>query len=301
MPGAVIIGYDGSERGDDALVLGAALGGALGAPIEVVAAFPLTPRSSRIPMTGHADTSSRGVAESWLDRARERIGSQAGAEFSAVPAPSAPRALQFLAEERKAAAVVVGSSHRGRVGRVLPGGTAERLLHGSPCPIAVPPMGYREHEVAAFRVIGVAYDGGKDARAALAEARRLARATGAELEVVAVLDPTPSRYDQRGFAMDEHLATIRTAAREELEAVSAEEEPRAGLRVLEGTPHEQLVGASRELDLLVMGSRGYGPVLAVLLGATSRRVVAEAACPVLVVPRQHERGQIDASGSFAIA
>jgi nucleotide-binding universal stress UspA family protein len=229
------------------------------------------------------------------------MGAQTSAEFTALPAPSAPRALHFLAEEREAAAVVVGSSHRGRVGRVLLGGTAERLLHGSPCPVAVAPMGHHEREDAAFRVIGVAYDGGKDARAALAEARLLARATGAELEVVGVLDPTPSTYDQPGFAMDEHLATIRTAAREELEAVAAEEEPKAGLRVLEGTPHEQLVGASRELDLLVMGSRGYGPVRSVLLGATSRRVVAQAACPVLVVPRQHERGEIDVSGSFAIA
>jgi nucleotide-binding universal stress UspA family protein len=301
MPASVIIGYDGTERGDDALVLGAALAGALGAPVEVVAAFPLTPRSSRISTTVRADTSSRGEAESWLVRARERMDSQTGAEFTALPAPSAPRALHFLAEERKAAAVVVGSSHRGRIGRVLPGGTAERLLHGSPCPVAVAPLGYREHEDPGFRVIGVAYDGGKDARAALTVARGIAEATGAELDVVAVLDPTPASYEEPGFAMDEHLTTVRTAAREELDAVAAEHERGAGVRLLEGAPHERLVEASREMDLLVMGSRGYGPGRSVLLGATSRRVVAEAACPVLVVPRQHERGQIDASGSFAIA
>jgi hypothetical protein len=34
-----------------------------------------------------------------------------------------------------------------------------------------------------------------------------------------------------------------------------------------------------------MGSRGYGPVRAVLLGSVSRRVADEARCPVLVLPR----------------
>jgi nucleotide-binding universal stress UspA family protein len=37
--------------------------------------------------------------------------------------------------------------------------------------------------------------------------------------------------------------------------------------------------------LLVLGSRGYGPVARVLLGSVSRRVVADAPCPVLVVAR----------------
>jgi nucleotide-binding universal stress UspA family protein len=291
MPGKVIIGYDGTERGDDALVLGAPLAEALGARIEVVAAFPLTPRSSRIPSTWHPDPSGRGEAESWLARARQRIGSETSADFTPVPAPSAARALHFLAEERGAAAVVVGSSHRGRIGRIVPGGTAERLLHGSPCPVGVAPLGHREHEDRAFRVIGIAYDGGKDARAALVEARRLAEATGAELEVVGVLDPRPEPISR----------TLRATARDELDAIAAEQEPKAGVRLLEGTPHEQLAVASHDLDLLVMGSRGYGPVRSVLLGATSRRVIGEAACPILVVPRQHERGEIDTSGSFAIA
>jgi nucleotide-binding universal stress UspA family protein len=35
----------------------------------------------------------------------------------------------------------------------------------------------------------------------------------------------------------------------------------------------------------VCGSRGYGPVRAVLLGSVSRRLAGEAHCPVLVLPR----------------
>lgn len=38
-------------------------------------------------------------------------------------------------------------------------------------------------------------------------------------------------------------------------------------------------------DLLICGSRGYGPLRPVMLGSVTRRVVAKAHCPVVVVPR----------------
>ena len=55
--------------------------------------------------------------------------------------------------------------------------------------------------------------------------------------------------------------------------------------VLEGDPVRELVLRSQELDLLVCGSRAYGPATAVLAGGTSRALMHRAACPVLVVPR----------------
>jgi nucleotide-binding universal stress UspA family protein len=56
-------------------------------------------------------------------------------------------------------------------------------------------------------------------------------------------------------------------------------------RLLDGDPSTALVDASKELDLLTLGSRGYGPVRAVLLGSVSRAVVREGACSVVVLPR----------------
>jgi nucleotide-binding universal stress UspA family protein len=53
----------------------------------------------------------------------------------------------------------------------------------------------------------------------------------------------------------------------------------------EDDPAELLIRVSEHLDLLVCGSRGYGPMRAVLLGGVSRRVAAEARCPVIVLPR----------------
>jgi nucleotide-binding universal stress UspA family protein len=50
-----------------------------------------------------------------------------------------------------------------------------------------------------------------------------------------------------------------------------------------GEPAEYLVEASADLDVLVCGARRYGPPTAVLLGAVTHRVTAEAACPVIVL------------------
>jgi hypothetical protein len=50
-------------------------------------------------------------------------------------------------------------------------------------------------------------------------------------------------------------------------------------------PVAVLVEMSADLDVLVCGSRGYGPLRAALLGSVSRRVAGAAQCPVIVVPR----------------
>jgi nucleotide-binding universal stress UspA family protein len=57
-----------------------------------------------------------------------------------------------------------------------------------------------------------------------------------------------------------------------------------------GDPADFLIAASENVDLLICGSRGYGPTRAVLLGGVSRRVTREARCPVIVLPRGAETG-----------
>jgi nucleotide-binding universal stress UspA family protein len=57
-----------------------------------------------------------------------------------------------------------------------------------------------------------------------------------------------------------------------------------------GDPADFVIAASERLDLLICGSRGYGPARAVLLGGVSRRVASEAYCPVIVLARGAETG-----------
>jgi nucleotide-binding universal stress UspA family protein len=55
--------------------------------------------------------------------------------------------------------------------------------------------------------------------------------------------------------------------------------------VLRGRPAEALLALSREVDLLVIGSRRWGPMARVLLGGTGETLLHGAHCPMLVVPR----------------
>jgi nucleotide-binding universal stress UspA family protein len=86
-------------------------------------------------------------------------------------------------------------------------------------------------------------------------------------------------------------ASVNALARGELrrafEAVVAEEAEGGETegRFLEGPPGEVLATESAELDLLVTGSRGYGPRAAVLLGSTTHTLMRKAACPGLITPR----------------
>src|SRR5262249_46359721 len=104
-------------------------------------------------------------------------------EVVVIANPSPAHALHTLADAERAALVVVGSTHTGRAGRVLPGSTGERLPHGSPCPVAIVPKGYTAD---AIRRIGVACNDTDEARAAVRAAAALALAFDAELELIGV-------------------------------------------------------------------------------------------------------------------
>lgn len=62
----------------------------------------------------------------------------------------------------------------------------------------------------------------------------------------------------------------------------------ASSEVVSGDPAAVLAEQSRDLDLFVIGSRGYGPVRRVFLGGVAHDVVKAAACPVLTMPRSAE-------------
>ena len=206
---------------------------------------------------------------------------------------SAPRALHEAAEAEDAGLLVVGSTDRGAVGRLLPGSTAERLMHGAPCPIAVVPHGWEPR--GAFDPIGVAYVPTDEGVEALRGAHALARKAGARLRVLALVKPgvgvtaateTP-KAGQAGTDVEDvegaHRLELENAAREALAGLNGS--VAVEVDALVDDPADALVRISEHLDLLVCGSRGYGPLRAVLLGGVSRQVVAEARCPVIVLPR----------------
>jgi nucleotide-binding universal stress UspA family protein len=193
---------------------------------------------------------------------------------------SAAQALQSMAHAEDAALVVVGSTHTGRAGRVFPGSTGERLLHGSPCTVAVVPQGY---EARTLRRVGVAYDGSPESRSAAGAAAELARGTGAELVVIGVAEPF--LYEVETPVDGPTAADIVRALQTELDTLVDELPVDATTALLTGDAAELLAGYSLHVDVLVTGSRGYGPARSVLVGGVSGRLLRSARCPVLIVPR----------------
>ena len=60
--------------------------------------------------------------------------------------------------------------------------------------------------------------------------------------------------------------------------------------VVVGVGDRPYADVSRDLDLLVCGSRGGGPLRSVLLGSVTERLLRSAACPVVIVPPHRRTG-----------
>jgi nucleotide-binding universal stress UspA family protein len=197
--------------------------------------------------------------------------------------------LSVAVEEEDAQMLVLGSCHRGPLGRTLAGSVGESLMHGAPCAVAVAPRGYGAGGQPSLLHFGVAYDGSDEARIALETAVALARRCRGEVTVLTVAD-----YPHYGYAtawsvlsagemVDAERQAKQAILDEALAAIPSD--VRADGRLLTGSPGIQLSDGSGAFDLLVVGSRAYGGVRRTLLGSTTRKVIHSASCPVLVMPR----------------
>jgi nucleotide-binding universal stress UspA family protein len=219
----------------------------------------------------------------------ERIVERDGGELKIVHVEKGSPAdtLQALAERGEADLIVLGSTHHAHVGSVAPGSIAEHLLHGARCRLVIAPKGYSraDHSQDRLRVAAVGFDGMAESFAALDEAARLASKFGGSLRVIGVATPIPAMGAAAAArAGAEAGPDFQTQLKEAVAELPTE------LRALpvfaRGDPVEKLLEAAEMgVDLLVLGSRGFGPVMRLLIGSVSARVIREAPCPVLVVPR----------------
>jgi nucleotide-binding universal stress UspA family protein len=268
----ILVGYDGSEGSRDALALARSLTAVEESKLMLLACVA----------DDAADPGAVAAAEKRLiASARSLLGSTTFS-LRAVGGLSAPQALTEVAVAEAAEVIVIGSTHRGKLGRVLPGSVGERLLHGAPCPVVIAPRDFARHEHFGVGEIGVGFDGGAEARQALRTATSLARDLDARLRLIAVDRPIqphdlipgepPPAHEDLERALERAVAGLggRIDARTEIAS---------------GPPAAVLAERGVELDLLVVGSRGYGPIRQTLLGGVSAEVIRTAPCPVMVVPR----------------
>jgi nucleotide-binding universal stress UspA family protein len=283
MTAPIVVGVDGTGSGLDAVALAARLAQATGDPLIVACVYPEGRPS------GDAAAAVRGPAAKALEAA-EALAEEAAAEYRTVPSSSPARGLAELAEEEDAAMVVVGSHRSGAFGRVASGSTAERLLHGSGCPVAVAPRGYRQRVTDKLRRVGVAFVDTPDGHEAVRYAADLAAQSGLPLTLFSVVGVHINWFVPEAVRPEEETVPIevRKDYQEALDRALAglPEGVQASGELLYGEVVDELsMVGERGVDLLVCGSRGYGPVRRVLLGTVSAALVRQASVPVLVVPR----------------
>lgn len=139
-------------------------------------------------------------------------------------------------------------------------------------------------------VIVVGVDHSPGAKAALRFAEEEARFRGATIHAVHAW-----QYAYVGYAglegsvpsIGADIEQLRAAAEAALEASVREALPDTDveikLQAIQGTPAGVLVEESRDADLLVVGSRGHGGFVGLLLGSVSQQCAHHAACPVVIV------------------
>jgi nucleotide-binding universal stress UspA family protein len=279
--GPIIVGVEGSERSSDALALADLLAGLLGGPLVLVHNRPreeppkfLEPRQDEQLM--------RSVSDSTFAQVQKLVSNGHKPGIRATHADSAAEGLQQIAEHENAQLIVVGPSHRSGLGRVRPGSVGERLLSGAPVPVAIAPRGYSDTPPW-LGLVASAFDGSPESRLALDWAAKLAESSSRRLRVISV--HMPVSFAGLGFGAESVDPIVRRDLEHEQHAALAAYDGLVEYRLRDGDPARMLEETSLEADLLVMGSRGYGPLQAALLGGVSQYVVRHAACPVVIHPR----------------
>jgi nucleotide-binding universal stress UspA family protein len=283
-PMGVLVGTDGSACAQQALTWAAADAAARGTRLTVATVVDL-PLLADVPVTVQlledAARSGRTVAETAATRARAM--SPATAVDTRVATGSAAAELLRLATG--AVEVVVGS--RGA------GGFTALLLGSVGCQVAA----HADRPVVVVRgvagtggpvVVGV--DGSDHSEIALEYGFDYADRHRLPLLAVRVDTPDVFMYPMvpAPYPVPQELARIRaeiTVATDQLVARWAAKYPgvRVDSAVRDGQAAEQLMEASREAELLVVGSRGHGRLAGMVLGSVSQAAVRHAHCPVAVV------------------
>jgi nucleotide-binding universal stress UspA family protein len=277
-PHPVLVGIDGTASGLEAVALGSALAVATGSPLVLATVYGF--EGQYWPPVATADR--------WLDEATERVDAAIACTTTSMLSTSAAHGLSLLAAREDAGLIVLGASGEGAFGRALLGSTVAGVVHGAPCAVAVVPHGWRMRSSEEPLVFGVGLTSSPEAQDAVALAARLAGAVHAPLRVLSAVQLPPPEHPMfaaLGIGYEDFCRAQRRDAEHIARHAVAGLDVQTEIVIEVGDPVARLTEASRDLDLLVVGSRRYGPLRRALLGSVSARLVDHAACPVLIVPR----------------
>ncbi len=272
----VLVGVDGSGNGRDAIALASRLTDPDGKltlahvhPGETHPLHAITPG-----LLAEEREASLKLLE------RERADSGVEAELLDVVAAAPGAGLHHQAEDQGADLLVVGSCSHGAFGRAMLGDDTRAALNGSPCGVAIAARGYAGNPNPIAK-LGVAYNGSPESERALATAREVAESTRAEIEALEVVSiPSYAFTGLMAPAIGDSIDLMLTEANARMSEL-----PDVVGRAVYGLPGEELAAFGEDVDLLVVGSRSYGPLQRLVLGSTSDYLERHARCSLLVLPR----------------
>ncbi|WP_319460894.1 universal stress protein [Micromonospora sp. RTP1Z1] len=280
----ILVGYDGSADATVALNWALDEAGRSGRPVRLAYVFEWLTVAGWVgpgvaPGIWPDEHARRQVEElvrkAAADAAAERPGLTVHGEVF-----DGPPALVLQERSAQAGMLVLGSRGHGGFGGLLAGSTAVSVTAHAHCPVVV----VRDGQAATSGPVVVGVDGSESSLLALGFAVERAEQRDVPLRVVRVWEPPGERRVPPGFDPVEATATERAAAENEL-ARWRETFPdvEVDLRVSPGNPAALLVEASRDAQLVVVGSRGRGGLRGMLLGSVSQQLLHHARCPVAVV------------------
>lgn len=286
----IIIGYDGSAASDRALEWAATAATERGLPLKILVAWAMPPgafgEGAGAGVSGTLMDELRSEADVTLENAiAKATGLARDVEVSGEVVVSTPAAA-LVERSGDASMIVVGSHGRGGFSGLLLGSVSRQVSAHANCPVVV----VRRAADPDAREVVVGVDGSKESLKALDFAFDHASRHGLRLRVVHTWEVPPigAITGVPTFSPPELLHDIKSnemritaealaGHRDRYPDVTVEQE------VLQGAPVKTLADMSDRSAMVVVGSRGRGGFLGLLLGSVSHGVLHHAHCPVTVV------------------
>jgi nucleotide-binding universal stress UspA family protein len=288
----ILLATDGSKEAESAAKAAVRLAQETGSELHVVYVHAL-PLYTHDPSSFEPEVRKRleKAASTRLEQLVGRIEASGGeVERSHLGAGRPDAEIIDQAEEIGAGLIVMGSRGFGAIRRTLTGSVSDSVVRHAHCPVLI----VRGEAFVFPTKILLPTDGSEEANRAASTAIEMSGSTGSELYIVYV-EPTPYAYEFAAWegvnpdlptsinevalnrarvTLDEHVSRIRDMGGEIAEA-----------HALAGHPDTEIVGLAGRLGigLVVLGSRGLGPLKRALMGSVSDSVVHHSPCPVMVV------------------
>jgi nucleotide-binding universal stress UspA family protein len=239
-----------------------------------------------------------GQARAELQRMLEEAAEAQSIDLHRVPAEtvvlrdlSAAGAITRYAGEQAIDVVVMGTHGRRGLRHLLLGSVAEEVVRQSPCPVLTVPETMTTGRLGegALRIL-VPVDFSTHAKEALRSAKALATLTGAQLDLLHVVEEVmhPAFYNTGAISVYDVQPDIEEKARYHLKRIDEETGPatlpvhyavQSGYAAAEITDYAKANG----IDLIVMATHGLTGLAHFFMGSVAEKVVRTAPCPVFVV------------------